>query len=234
MTALVTGAAGGIGGAGMSALQADGHHVIAVDTDHVGGDVTLVQGDLRHSDTIERVAQALSGVQSLDAVVVAHGIEGAGAIHEIGEQDARAIMENNFESVIRLWDAVRTPLEAAGGSFIAIASQAAVIAEQGNALYCASKSSLRGWLRGLEAQTTARLRVLNPGGIQTELLRRALGGMAVARGTTYEKFVVDRYADTPAGRIAEPVEAGDAIRWAARLRTNELVEMTITGGEVLW
>lgn len=234
MTVLVTGAAGGIGGAGVSVLQADGHDVIAVDIDAIAGDVTLVQGDLRRSETLESVAKAIGDVQSLDAVVVAHGIEGAGAIHEIDEQDARVIMESNFESVIRLWDTVRTPLEASGGSFIVIASQAAVIAEQGNALYCASKSSLRGWLRGLASQTNARLRVLNPGGIQTELLRRALGGMAVARGTTYEKFVVERYADTPAGRIAEPVEAGDAIRWAARLRTSELVEMTITGGEVLW
>jgi NAD(P)-dependent dehydrogenase (short-subunit alcohol dehydrogenase family) len=234
VTAFVTGAAGGIGGAGYLALRDTGLDVVGQDKDPFDGARPELQGDLRDPAVFERVADALARTEHLDALVAAHGIEGAGTLREVGEEYIRDIMTVNFELVVRLWEAARPALERSGGAFVVIASQAGLVSEEGDSIYCASKSSLRGWLRGLEPSTSARLRLLHPGGVRTALLMRALGGMAVARGTTYEEFLVDRYKVTPSGRIAEPVEAGAAIAWAAGLRTDRLVELAITGGEVLW
>lgn len=234
MTVLVTGAAGGIGGAGMRALVEAGHDAIGQDKDPFEGASVRIPGDIRDVAVLDAIEEAVANAGELTSVVAAHGVEGAGTIHEISDAEIREVMEVDFETVAHLWDRVRPALEESRGTFIVIASQAGLISERGNAVYCASKSALRGWMRGLERESSAKLRLLHPGGIQTDLLKRALGGMALARGTTYERFVVDRYADTPAGRIAEPAEAGAAIAWAAALQTDQLVELAITGGEVLW
>lgn len=234
MTAVVTGAAGGIGGAGYRAFAGQGLELIGHDAETFEGPGTHLVGDIRDTASLDELGDAVRRAGHITTVVAAHGIEGPGRIEDITDDAIRRIMEVNFETVVHLWDQVRPSLEESRGSFVVIASQAGLISEKGGGIYCASKSALRGWLRGIEESTSVRLRLLHPGGVRTPLLMRALDGMAKARGTTFDEFLIDRYADTPATRIAEPEEAGDAIAWAAGLRTPRLVELAITGGEVLW
>lgn len=143
------------------------------------------------------------------------------------------ITEINFETVVNLWERVRAALERSRGSFLVVASQSALVSENGNGVYCASKAALAGWLRGIDASTPVRLRLIHPGGTRTPLLERGLRGMAAAQHITYEEFVHQRYSPSPAGRIAEPHEVGEAIVWASNLKSPALMELLITGGEVL-
>jgi NAD(P)-dependent dehydrogenase (short-subunit alcohol dehydrogenase family) len=232
MTVVVTGAAGGIGQAASEAFTSAGSVVVGQDLAPTERTGLQLAGDLCDADVLESVSSAVAG-EELDAVVAAHGIAGAGSLEELTTEDGERIMRVNFESVVLLWERLRPQLEATGGSFVVVASQAGLKSEANNGVYSASKSALSGWLRGLAPQTPARLRLVHPGATRTPLLESALRGMASARGVSYETVMTERNAGTPAGRLGEPSEIGAAIHWLAGLRTRDLVELAITGGEVL-
>lgn len=237
MTVFVSGAAGGIGRGACTVLKRYGDVVIGQDI--VAGELVSpgLVGDLRSGSFIDHLGQTLSHLadgQTLTGVVAAHGVAGAGRLSQISPQRAEAIMEINFESVVKLFEAVRAPLEESGGTFVAIVSQAGLVGEAGNGIYCASKFALAGWLRGLAGKTSIRLRAIHPGGIRTPLLENALHEMAAAQFVTYEELTAKRYSGLPAGRLAEPEELGELIKVCLDLPTPGLVETAITGGEVLW
>jgi NAD(P)-dependent dehydrogenase (short-subunit alcohol dehydrogenase family) len=236
MTCLVTGAAGGIGRAIYDTLRKGGERVVAQDIGAGENVDPALVGDLCDQDFLSRLENVLRETASdgLRAVVAAHGVAGAGRLDEISPSRAAWIMAVNFESVVNLWEKVHTELEKTGGSFVVVVSQAGLVGEAGNALYCASKFALSGWLRGLSGETSARLRAINPGGIRTPLLERALFDMANAQGITLEALTAKRYGMSPAGRIGDPKEVGELIDMALCLETPRLVEIAITGGEVLW
>lgn len=234
MTVVITGIAGGIGRA---AAQKFG------DRDVVGQDLNIpapqleparqiIVGDLRSVSTLDALKSAV-GDEPLDTLVVAHGIAGAGSLRDISEDDSRRIMSINFESVIETWEFFRSDLERSGGTLVVLASQAAVVAEAGNGVYCASKSALLGWARGMDTQTSARLRVLCPGATETPLLKHALEGMAASQNMSYEQLLHQRNQAVPVGRLGRTEEMGAAIRWLADLRSTALVIATVSGGEVL-
>jgi short-subunit dehydrogenase len=234
VSAVVTGAAGGIGRAVVDALAERGHRIIAQDVAPIDFVDNPIIGDLRDPLLLTRIESAARSAGDVAAVVAAHGIAGAGRLDEVDEAAACRVMSVNFESVVQLWDRVRPALEDTHGAFVVIVSQAGLVGEAGNAIYCASKFALTGWLRGLAAQTSVRVRAVYPGGIRTPLLDLALHEMAAARDSTYEAFTEYRYAATPAGRIAEPDELRSTIGLALDLEAAGLVELPITGGEVLW
>jgi NAD(P)-dependent dehydrogenase (short-subunit alcohol dehydrogenase family) len=234
VTALVTGAAGGIGRAAYEALSGSHDRVLGLDLTPIEQTGLALGGDLRDPDVLDVVRDAVEGAGPLTAVVAAHGIAGAGALHEISADDARRIMEINTETVMRLWDVVQASLEASRGAFVVVASQAGLVSEAANGVYSASKSALAGWLRGLNGNTAARLRLVHPGATTTPLLEAALRGMAEARGVGYDTVLAERNAATPVGRLGVPADIGAAIAWAVALDSSELVEIAITGGEVRW
>ena len=237
MSIFVSGAAGGIGKGACTVLKSRGEHVIGqdlVEGEFVSSDMI---GDLCSADFIDRIGRTLStDVQEgrLKGVIAAHGVSGAGRLAEISRARAETIMEINFESVVALFEKVRDPLEKSDGVFVVIVSQAGLVGEAGNGIYCASKFALSGWLRGLAKQTSIRLRAIHPGGIRTPLLENALHDMAAAQSITYEELTAKRYGNLPAGRLGEPDELGELIALAVALRAPGLVETAITGGEVLW
>ncbi len=233
MTVLITGAAGGIGRA--AAEQCEGLDVVGQDVRSTGARGPwreMVPGDLRDTGTLNRLRKALAG-NPLDALVLAHGVAGPGRVSSIGDDEIRRIMSINFESVVSAWDFFRDDLERSCGVLIVVSSQAALTAEADNGIYCASKSALLGWSRGMERQTGVRLRVLCPGATETPLLRQALEGMAEAQGITYETILARRNRAVPAGRLGTPEEMGAAVRWLMDLESPRLITAAVTGGEVL-
>jgi NAD(P)-dependent dehydrogenase (short-subunit alcohol dehydrogenase family) len=236
MTILVTGAAGGIGKAIATTLAARGDKVIGQDVVPGSSADPALVGDLCDPNYLRALMQHIDqkAPDDLTAVVAAHGVAGGGRINEITRERAGRIMTINFESVIRLWNQFRAKLEARNGTLVVIVSQAGLVGEAGNGLYCASKFALAGWMRGLEQETSVKLRALHPGGIRTPLLEKALHEMAQAQGITFEELNAKRYGPSPAGRIADPREIGDVVATMLDLNAPGLFEMAITGGEVLW
>jgi NAD(P)-dependent dehydrogenase (short-subunit alcohol dehydrogenase family) len=232
MTTLVTGAAGGIGSAIYAALRENGSEVLGHDLPSAERTGLAFGGDLCDLAYLDRLAEEVTERGPLNAVVVAHGIEGAGLIDEVAPDATRRIMAINFESVIALWERLRPALESTGGVFVVIVSQAGLVAERGNGVYSASKAAVAGWLRAVEGPSV-RIRLIHPGVIRTPLLRRVLEGTAMARGITFDELVDERFSGCPAGRVAEPAEIADAVVFAVEAEQPAFLEVAITGGEVL-
>ena len=140
-----------IGSAMAEALEAAGHRVLRHDLRAApGGGGMDVVGDLNDPQVCLDLA-ALADAQEVDLVVAAHGIAGAEALATIAPATTERVMGANTVSVFRLYDAVAAGLARRDGTFLAVASQAGLVGEANNGVYCASKFALIGWLRGSTA-----------------------------------------------------------------------------------
>jgi NAD(P)-dependent dehydrogenase (short-subunit alcohol dehydrogenase family) len=235
MTALVTGAAGGIGSAIATELEAAGHRVIRHDLRADGPDRPMdVFGDLAEADVLTTIVERVRA-EHVDIVVAAHGVAGAEALATIDPAKAMFIMRVNTISVLRLYDAV-APALAPTGAFVAVASQAGLVGEANNGVYCASKFALVGWARGLDLQDgeRPRIRILCPGATDTPLLRDAFQGMADSAGVGYEQILGGRLDKIPVGRLGRTQDLAAAARWLAELPAPRMFLAAVTGGEVLY
>ena len=236
MKALVTGASGGIGSAVAEAFEDGGHGVLRQDLrSPAGGSDGFVVGNLTDEGVLAELTRRVEEEQ-VDAVVAAHGVAGAVDLRSISAEQTRFVMRANTISVLRLYDAVAPALRERSGVFVMIASQAGLVGEANNGVYCASKFALVGWARAqarADADAAPRLRVLCPGATETPLLVEAFRGMADSAGRTYEDILGSREAAIPAGRLGRPVELGAAAVWLAGLTTGSCIVAAVTGGEVL-
>ncbi len=239
-TLLVTGAGGAIGTATVLAGLSRGYDVVAQDIGrgglkHLPDGVTPVVGDLTSQDGIAQVVEACG--DRLDGAVVAHGVAGAGAFEGLDEDTMRLVMRVNAASIPRLFTALLDLLAAARGSFVAIASQAALRGEPANSIYAASKWAVRGWVEGIApamAERGVNVRALCPGRTESPLLDTAQRDSAAAMGVSYESFVRDRLAEIPVGRFAKPEEMATVALYLADPDPRRPTVLAATGGEVTY
>jgi NAD(P)-dependent dehydrogenase (short-subunit alcohol dehydrogenase family) len=236
MKALVTGASGGIGSAVAEAFEKSGHGVLRQDlrapADSSDG---FVVGNLAEDGVLAELTRRVE-TEQVDCVVAAHGVAGAVDLRSIPVEQTRFVVTANTVSVLKLYDAVAPVLRARSGAFVVVASQAGLVGEANNGVYCASKFALVGWAREqarADAGAAPRLRVLCPGATETPLLVEAFEGMAASAGKTYEDILGSREAAIPAGRLGRPADLGAAAVWLAGLTTRACIVAAVTGGEVL-
>ena len=240
MTVVVTGAAGGIGAAVAAQVLARGERVIAQDLpgprlEALDG-VTRVAGDLLEPATGEALLEAMRADPPA-ALVVAPGMDGAGALCELDAAFVRRVLAVNAVSVAALYDVFARLAVPRPRAFVVVASQAGLVGEAGNAAYCASKFAVVGWVRRLAAHAAAEhgihLRALCPGCTDTPLLRSALERFAHAAGTPVEAFTAARREGIAIGRFADVRETAAAALYLADHAPGAPVTLAVTGGEVL-
>lgn len=230
MKVLVTGAAGGIGAATAALFERGGHEVLRQDLRAAPG-IDLA-ADLLDSDGLETVIRAAQE-RGVDTVVAAHGSAGPGALATVSDDYIARILRLNASSVFALYEGLTDVLTRADGAFIAVSSQAGIVGEAQNAVYCAAKFSLIGWAEGVASgPRSPRMRIVCPGLTETPLLVDGLRGMAAEQGLSYEEFLAIRLAGMPMSRLGRPAEIGRAILWLAELETRRNVIAAVTGGLV--
>jgi meso-butanediol dehydrogenase / (S,S)-butanediol dehydrogenase / diacetyl reductase len=200
--ALVTGAAGGIGGAVTAAFAAAGHAVFGVDRDvagvpaverAAGGNDAVVAhaGDLSHDDEAAgAVAAALERFGRLDVLVCAHGGSGRafgdGPVDECTEAGWDATLELNLKSVFLVCRHAVPALRASGGG--AIVTVASVLGLVGGDrdfathAYAASKGAVVALTRAMAvtyAPEGIRCNAVCPGLIATPMSARAQDDPAI-------------------------------------------------------
>src|SRR5438552_7480816 len=166
--ALVTGAAGGIGAAIVSRLEADGWSVHGVDV--ADADLTTRDGNRAVVDA------ALERYGRLDAVVANAGFQHVAPVREFPEEEWDALVALLLTSPFLLaryaWDA----LAASGdGRFLVVASVHGLVASPFKAGYVAAKHGVLGLvkvlaLEGAEAGISAS--ALCPAYVRTALVER--------------------------------------------------------------
>jgi len=212
-TALVTGAAKGIGHAVVERLLADGADVIAVDRAEVdrspfllapGQRLDTVRADLAELSSLDVLAQAVEDTGNrLDTIVHAAGVlVRRPSIDEVTEADFDLQYAVNLKAafflVVRLRHLVRD-----GGSIVLFSSQGWWTGGLGGSLpYAATKAGVVALTRSLARELAPRVRVnaIAPGFVDTDMMHEGLDPDRRA----------ELVAQVPLGRMASPREIADA------------------------
>ena len=234
-TALVTGAAGGIGAAVVRMLRAEGARVAAADRDPSAVEAEAhLPGDLRdpaHADGLP--AAALAALGRLDIVVNNAGVITRGKVTETSDEDWALSLAVNVEAPFRISRAAIPPMAAqGGGSIVNTASCWGLRPGPGHAVYCMTKAALASLTQcmGMDhAHQGIRINAVCPNEVNTPMLRTGFA----RRGFDPDSAVLELGRTVPLGRIAEPEDIADVILFlasdAARYMAGALVE--VNGGK---
>ncbi|TDD83053.1 SDR family oxidoreductase [Actinomadura darangshiensis] len=225
-TALVTGAARGIGAAIAQALAEAGATVWSLDRDPSPSGRALI-GDVRDPELPARVLDETGGV---DHLVLAAGIQVRTAGAEIAEDDWQRLADTNLGGTYRMIRAAVPHLRRrGGGSVLAVSSMSADRAVAGIVPYGTTKAAVSHLIRGLAVELGAdgiRLNGIAPGYVRTAMTEPLLADEA--RAARIRERI-------PLGDLADPAEmAGPALfllSGAARYVTGQI--LAVDGGYAL-
>ncbi len=225
-TALVTGASGGIGGAIVRALDAQGARVALS-----GTRVSALEGlakELKHepvvlpcsladSKAVDALAgQAESALGKLDILISNAGVTKDGLLMRMKDEDWESVLKINLEAYFRLARAaMRGMMKQRHGRLIAITSVVGVMGNPGQANYAASKAGLIGFSKALAQEVASRNVTVNcvaPGFIQSP--------MTDALADAQKTALLGRI---PAGRLGE---GGDVAAACVYLASDEASYVT--------
>jgi NAD(P)-dependent dehydrogenase (short-subunit alcohol dehydrogenase family) len=207
-TAIVTGAAGGLGGRIGERLAAAGHELLLVDLDPRVESVAAAQGgrgviaDLTTPEGVARVVEAAGA--EVGVLVNNAGITRDARAVKMTEEDFAAVIEINLTAAIRLTLALAEHY-VEGAAVVNLSSRAS-LGNFGQANYSASKAGLVGFGRALAQRWAPRVRVnaVAPSLVDTPMTQ-AMPPEVLA------KLV----ARIPAGRIGTPDDVAGVVAFLA-------------------
>lgn len=210
-TAVVTGAARGIGLAISLALADKGARVVLADIDAAALNATAakiknsvaVACDITSASDVEKLAVAAAKAGGgIDIWINNAGLARHRWIPDYGEAEIDLMLDVNLKgTILGSQAALRTMIPRKSGHIINIISTAGLRGIPGETVYCAAKWGVRGFTQGLaEEAATHRIRVtaLLPGGVATEFWTDA-----TPRRAPLEKFLTPAHLADAAVRIIE-------------------------------
>ena len=242
-TAVITGAAQGIGAACARRLVADGAQValwdvaddagqaLAAELSAAGGRAIYCHCNVARAAEVQAALDAtLAQFGRIDALVNNAGIFKAADFLDITEADWDAVIDVNLKGAFLVGQAVARGMAAQGsGAVVNMSSVNGVLTIPSIASYNVSKGGINQLTRVMAlalADHGIRVNAVAPGTIATELAARAVLTSAAAR----EKIL----SRTPMKRLGEPDEIADVVAWlasdAASYVTGEIV--TVDGGRM--
>lgn len=227
-TALVTGAARGIGLATARLFLEDGWRLVMLDRDAPAleaaaqglDNVLPVVADVSVGQDVARVAQEFAGPEGLAALVNNAGIADFGPIEETGFDRWRAVMEVNLDGVFRMTQALTPALKAARGAIVNIASISGLRASTLRVAYGTSKAAVIQLTRQQAVELGEygiRANCVCPGPVRTKL------AMAV-----HSQDIIDAYHDAiPLNRYGSEREIAEAIVFLCSERASYITGQTL-------
>lgn len=226
-TAIVTGAAGGIGRATSLALAAEGAAVVLLDlnTDAVavvadeirqaGGAALPIATDVSQESDIESaVARAMAEFGRIDVVFNNAGIIRRTTAPETTVEEWDRVFGVNVRGIFLMCKHVVPLMAAAGGGSIINTGSGWGLKGGARALsYCASKGAVVNMTRALaidHGPQGIRVNSVNPGDVNTGMLRDEARQLA----QDADEFLAEA-ADRPLRRMGEPEEVASAVVWLA-------------------
>jgi glucose 1-dehydrogenase len=231
-TALVTGAASGIGAGVARALAAAGAAVVvnyvagAEQAEAVvgeirdaGGIAMAVRADVSREDDVQAMFRAtLEAWDGLDILVSNAGIQKDAAVTEMTLAQWNAVLGVNLTGAFlcareaartMIRRGIRPGVSRAAGKIVCVSSVHEVIPWAGHVNYAASKGGLKLFMQSLAQELAPhRIRVnsVAPGAIQTPINRPAW---------ETPEALASLLTLIPYGRIGQPADIGNAVVWLA-------------------
>jgi len=231
MTALVTGASGGIGSSVAKALAAQGARLALSGSNieklqafaaELGGDHVCVPCDLGDGAAVDAlVPQAIEALGApLDILVNNAGVTRDNLILRMKDEEWEMVQRINLEAAFRLIRAASKPMmKARFGRIVSITSVVGVTGNPGQANYAASKAGLIGMSKSLAQELASRNITVNcvaPGFIRsamTDALNDAQKGAIMTR--------------IPAGALGEGADIGAAVVYLASREAGYVTGQTL-------
>jgi NAD(P)-dependent dehydrogenase (short-subunit alcohol dehydrogenase family) len=218
---LVTGAAGGIGGAVARRFLAGGWRVAGVDARPVDlADAHIVTADL------SSVAQCRAAVEStvhwagrLDAVVNAAGVWTEGPAALTDESDFDRVFGVNVKGLYFLTAAAIPHLASTGGCVVNLSSDAGIQGNAGAAVYCASKGAVSILTKALALELAPqgiRVNAVCPGDVDSPMLHGQARDFGGDEPQAYLRRLLDGYPQGPRARFIQPAEVAELIWFLAQ------------------
>ena len=212
--ALVTGAAGGVGGAVARLLATLGARVVA--TDLPGKPMEGLPAALRVAADLREVAQgeavidtALRTFGRIDAVVNAAGVWVEGPSEAAREEDWTRVIDVNLKAAFFLSSRAIPALAETRGTILTIASDAGIVGNAGAAIYCASKGGVVLMTRALARELAPkgiRVVALCPSDIRTPMLQYQADRYGAGDPDAYLAQLLDHYPQGKSARFLTPEE----------------------------
>lgn len=207
-TAVVTGAARGIGRAAGVSLARAGAEVVGFDISaDRGEEIDMIAVDVgNEADVAGAVAEAVRRLGPIDILVNSAGVEIAASLASLNVCDLDAMLAVNVRAPILVTRAL-LPHFAAAARIVNVASELAYLGRAGSSVYCATKGAVLSLTRSWARELAPRILVnaVAPGPTDTPLLNfDSLSAEQKALETA-----------NPLGRIAKPEEIAPAILFLA-------------------
>ena len=237
-TALVTGAARGLGRCIAESLAAAGAKVACIDvnTESLGDTVATIRSaggvaeaiacDVTQSDRVgETVSEVIKLWGALDILVNNAGITRDNVIVRMKDEQWDSVLNINLRGTFLLTRAAARPMmKARSGRIINIASVSGLMGNPGQVNYSASKAGVIGLTRTVARELASRNVTVNavaPGFIATDMTA-ALG----------EEILQEVRKQIPLGRMGDPQDVADAVLYLASEAASFITGhvLTVDGG----
>ncbi|MGY1824006.1 3-oxoacyl-ACP reductase FabG [Geodermatophilus sp. SYSU D00079] len=222
-TAVVTGAARGIGAAVARRLAGDGFAVGVLDLDERGAEETAEQIEAAGGRAVAAavdVADPEAVASAVDQVTTALGpptvlVNNAGVtrdnlLFKMTESDWDTVMDVHLRGAFLMTRAVQKHMIEAGWGRVVNLSSISALGNRGQANYSAAKAGLQGFTKTLAIElgkfgVTAN--AIAPGFIQTEMTRAT----AERVGVPFEEFMATAAAEIPVRRVGQPEDIASVV-----------------------
>ena len=250
MTVLVTGGGRGLGRAIALAFAEPGS-IVAIaartrsEVDDTARAITACGArpvalavDITDEGAVARAFEELRAIApALDVVVNNAGIGGGQPIDETDTASWRRILDTNVWGTF-LVTRQAVPMLSDGGRVINISSVLGRFGVPGYTAYCASKHAVIGFTRALALELVRRNITVNavcPGWVDTEMAAQGMQLGADATGVTFEEFRDKAIGAVPMGRIIQPDEVANLVRFLASPQAAAITGQTynICGGQTM-
>ncbi len=224
-TAIVTGAARGIGAATARRLAADGFAVAVVDLDEAacadtvaaiegaGGRALAVGADVSDGDAVAGAVATIADRLGAPTVLVNNaGIIRDNLLFKMTEGEWDAVISVHLRGAFLMTKAVQSHMVEAGWGRIVNLSSTSALGNRGQANYAAAKAGMQGFTKTLAIElgrygVTAN--AVAPGFIQTDMTRAT----AERIGVSFEEFVAAMAKEIPVGRGGTPEDIAGAVAY---------------------
>ena len=224
-TAIVTGAARGIGAATAQRLAADGFAVAVLDLDEraatatadaivaTGGRALGVAVDVAEAGAVAAgVARVTAELGAATVLVNNAGVTRDNLLFRLTESDWDAVMGVHLRGAFLMTKAVQSAMvEARWGRVVSLSSVSA-LGNRGQLNYSTAKAGLQGFTKTLAIElgrfgVTAN--AIAPGFIETEMTRAAADRI----GVPFDDFVAAAVKEIPVGRVGQPADIAGLVSY---------------------
>lgn len=219
---LITGAAGGVGGAVADLLRSLGASLALTDvraeavTEKAASlEALSIPADVRSVAECGRIVEmTLSRYGRLDALVNGAGIWVEGSSKDVTEEDWSRCIDVNLKGTFFMCSRALPALKKSRGAIVNISSDAGVVGNLGAAVYCASKGGVTLLSKALALELApfgVRVNALCPSDIMSPMLQSQADTYGGGDPQGYLKHLLSHYPQGEQSRFIQPEEVAQQV-----------------------